>query len=329
MLHIGRNPRAHGHDRDSTGCRDILHSVSNERGGPHHLRGRGPHRAQRRRAAGLGAAVRVPPSRSGSTAGTAATTRPTIARISQVVVERDAGRSLEAAIALVLQGTPDAGPGRGRRHRLRWPPPAPVPTSRSHVLSRRADAGAQPRHRGRVPGQQRPAAPRRGAFQTRRGLPSRPTRAGTSSWSLGGQHARVRRLPPQPDAAAWRPEVPIRAGRPAAPRVVGRVRRAQLRRRLAGWERADGRFEAVWSVEPDAVRTRHRAGAAAGRRSRPPAVPRRLPTAARRSRPRRHAPPGHRRHQPGRRVPRPLTFCVDSLAFRWSATQRVGQAVAL
>ena len=32
------------------------------------------------------------------------------------------------------------------------------------------------------------------------------------------------------------------------------MRLAGLRRRLAGWERADGRFEAVWSVEPDMVR---------------------------------------------------------------------------
>lgn len=206
-----------------------------------------------------------------------------VERIAQVVAERDAGRSLDAAITLVLQSAAPAPDDDGsvfaglRRAR----PDLPV-----HVLHRRTMLALS-----RAIEDESLAAGERphllAAFQTRTAY-----RAARARWDdlidtaaaaivfadfpRARQHGRVHELPigaGDPLRREWS----VVSDGPGSPAV------------MAGWERADGRFEAVWTVEAPAVRI----ATAVGRRLAevqapglalpdppPPIVPSRDPTAA-------------------------------------------------
>jgi DNA-binding transcriptional MerR regulator len=172
-----------------------------------------------------------------------------VVRISRVVAERDAGRSLEAAIALVLQGSPpvvdesDATVFAGLR---RARPELPV-----HVLHRRTmlalsraiedESLASGEHPHLF-----------AAFQTRVAYQAAHERWDdlidtAAATVVFADFPRARRR-------GTAHEVPIRAGTPLRREwsVVSDAPTAAAV--MAGWERADGRFEAVWTVEPEAVR---------------------------------------------------------------------------
>jgi DNA-binding transcriptional MerR regulator len=172
-----------------------------------------------------------------------------VVRVSRVIAERQAGRSLEAAIALVLQGSPPvvdesdptvfAGLRRAR-------PDLPVHVLHRHTmlaLSRAIEdeslaSGGHPHLFA--------------AFQTRVAYQAARARwndlIDTAAATLVfADFPRARRR-----GTAF--EVPIRAGTPLRREwsVVSDTPSAAAV--LAGWERSDGRFEAVWTVEPEAVR---------------------------------------------------------------------------
>ena len=172
-----------------------------------------------------------------------------IERISQVVVERDAGRSLEAAIALVLQGTPtlpdeaDASVFAGLR---RARPDLPV-----NILSRRAMlALSRAIEDESLASSDRPHLV--AAFQTRQAyraaharwdelLASAASAIVFADFPRARRHGRALEVPIRPGAPLRR-EWSIVSDAPSSAAV------------MAGWERADGRFEVVWTVEADAVR---------------------------------------------------------------------------
>ncbi|MEQ1788279.1 MAG: MerR family transcriptional regulator, partial [Acidimicrobiales bacterium] len=163
--------------------------------------------------------------------------------ILEVVAEREAGRSLEAAIALVLQAAPTLDDGTdptvfaGLR-RVR--PDLPV-----HVLHRRTMLALS-----RAIEDESLAAGDRphllAAFQTRTAY-----RAAERRWDAliaTGAAAIVFADFPRARARGVAREVPIRGGaalhREWSVVSDGPVSAAAM----AGWETADGRFEAVWTV---------------------------------------------------------------------------------
>ena len=170
-------------------------------------------------------------------------------RIARVVVERDAGRSLEAAIALVLQGTPtlpaeaDASVFAGLR-RARPDLPVNVLTRRTMLALSRAIEDES------LASSERPHLV--AAFQTQDAYRAAHARwdqlvASAASAIVFADFPRARRR------GATR-EVPIRSGAPLH-REWSIVSDAPTSAAvMAGWERADGRFEVVWTVEADAVR---------------------------------------------------------------------------
>lgn len=171
-------------------------------------------------------------------------------RISRVVAARETGRSLEAAIALVL-GEPEvveavdlsvfAGLRRAR-------PDLPV-----HLLRRRTMlALSRAIEDESLAHAERPHLV--AAFQTRAAYGAANARwddlVDTAAAAIVfADFTRARRR------GALR-EVPIRSGAPLRREWCIVSEAPGFAAALAGWERADGRFEAVWTAEADAV---HRA----------------------------------------------------------------------
>lgn len=172
-----------------------------------------------------------------------------VAAIRRVIAERDAGRSLEAAIAIASRDARPLGDALDRSifsglRRVR-------PDLPTHVLHRRTmlalshaiedECFAHADHGQLI-----------GAFQTRRAYAA--SRARWDDLIDTASHAIVFADFPRSRGRGHRTEVAVPAGDPLrrewsvicdAPGSAGA---------LAGWERPDGRFEAVWTVEADAVR---------------------------------------------------------------------------
>jgi DNA-binding transcriptional MerR regulator len=172
-----------------------------------------------------------------------------VERIAQVVAEREAGRSLDAAIALVLQRStpaPDEADGSVFAGLRRARPDLPV-----HVLHRRTMlALSRAIEDESLASGERPHL--LAAFQTRIAYRAARERwddlidtAATSivfaDFPRARRHGRVHEVPigeGDPLGREWS----VVSDAPGSPAV------------MAGWERADGRFEAVWTVEAQAVR---------------------------------------------------------------------------
>jgi len=201
-----------------------------------------------------------------------------IARILRVLDARSEGRSLEASIALATRkpepGPPDGGTDAtvyaGLR-RLR-------PDLEARVLSRRAMRALSHAIEDEcLAHADRPTVT--GAFQRvdayEQALPRwrELARSGASTlvfadFARSGTRDGVHQVAIPPGAALAREWSVICDAAPSAAA-------------LAGWERADGRFEAVWSVEPDVVRLatqvgRHLAAHHAPRLALPPSPRERL-----------------------------------------------------
>jgi DICT domain-containing protein len=176
-----------------------------------------------------------------------------VVRIQRVLEERRAGRSLEAAIDIarrspeLVQAPPDARLGGTIHAGLR----RQRPDLEVHVLTRRAMLAISHAIEDEALAQaDRPTVT--GAFQTveayERALPRwrELARSGASTvvfadFARSRTHRGVHQVAIPADAPLTREwAVVCDAARSAAV--------------LAGWERADGRFEAVWTVEPDVVR---------------------------------------------------------------------------
>lgn len=169
-------------------------------------------------------------------------------RIAQVVAERDAGRSLDAAIALVLQRAVPAPDDDGsvfaglRRAR----PDLPV-----HVLRRRTMlALSRAIEDESLASGERPHL--LAAFQTRTAY--RAARARWDDLVDTAAAAIVFADFPRARQRGRVHELPIGAGEPLGREwsVVSDSQGSPAV--MAGWERSDGRFEAVWTVDADAVR---------------------------------------------------------------------------
>jgi MerR family transcriptional regulator, light-induced transcriptional regulator len=172
-----------------------------------------------------------------------------VERISRVMAERDAGRSLEAAIGLVLREAPpgadeaDTTVFAGLRRAC---PDLPV-----HVFQRQTMlALSQAIEDEALASGEHPHL--FAAFQTRVAYQAAHERWDdlidtAAATIVFADFPRARRR-----GTVF--EVPIRAGTPLRREwsVVSDAPSAAAV--LAGWERADGRFEAVWTVEPEAVR---------------------------------------------------------------------------
>jgi DNA-binding transcriptional MerR regulator len=173
-----------------------------------------------------------------------------VERIARVVAERDAGRSLEAAIALVLQASPPAAADDAdtsvfaglRRAR----PDLPV-----HTLHRRTMLALS-----RAIEDESLASGERphlfAAFQTRVAY-----HAARERWDdlIDTATATVVFADfPRPRRRGSLLEVPLRPGAPLRREWSVVTDAPGSAAAMAGWERADGRFEAVWTVEAGAVR---------------------------------------------------------------------------
>jgi DNA-binding transcriptional MerR regulator len=171
-----------------------------------------------------------------------------VERITRVVAERDAGRSLEAAIALALQAPSPEEVGQpsifaGLR-RARPDLPVQVVHRRTMLALSRAiedESLASGEHPHLM-----------AAFQTRTAYDAARPRWDdlidtAASAIVFADFPRARRR-----GAAH--EVPIPAGTPLRREwsVVSDAPGSAAV--MAGWERTDGRFEAVWTVEADVVR---------------------------------------------------------------------------
>ena len=173
-----------------------------------------------------------------------------VERIRRVIAERDAGRSLEAAIALVLQAPPSPAADEAdtsvfsslRRAR----PDLPV-----HLLHRRTMLALS-----RAIEDESLASGERphlfAAFQTRVAYQAAHERWDdlidtAAATVVFADFPRARR---RGDLL----EVPLRAGAPLRREWSVVSDAPGCAAVMAGWERADGRFEAVWTVESAAVR---------------------------------------------------------------------------
>lgn len=173
-----------------------------------------------------------------------------VARILRVVAERDAGRSLEAAIAVVVQESPAGGADETDRsifsglHRARPDLPLQVLHRRtmlalSHAIEDECLARADRPHLV-------------AAFQTRSAYAVARRRwdelnSSATETIVFADFARNRQRGSRLEIAVP-PGDPLRREWSVVCDAPGSAAA------LAGWERPDGRFEAVWTVEPDAVR---------------------------------------------------------------------------
>ena len=224
-----------------------------------------------RDAAQLGVALRLPAARSGWPEATAGTPSSDVAAVLEVLRHRDAGLALEAA---VRRATTESLQSRSVYAELRRRHPELTP----QLLSKTSLAGAQPRHRGRVLRAGGGAAALRRL--PARDLPPRVLRP------LGGAR------PHRPDGRASSPTSPLRAtprpacrSRSALPRDGARstasgsscATRPTCRRAWRpssdparrAWPDSRRRFEAVWTVDPRAVRHASRVAAALADEYRP------------------------------------------------------------
>jgi DNA-binding transcriptional MerR regulator len=170
-------------------------------------------------------------------------------RIGRVLAERDAGRSLPSAIALVLQHEPSASEApvasvfAGLR-RVR--PDLPV-----HVLHRRTMlALSRAIEDETLASGERPHLV--AAFQTERAL----RLAGRRWHGLEGSAASTVLFAdfPRSRRRGTVHEVSITSGTPLGREWAVVSDAPGCAAALAGWERADGRFEAMWTVDATAVR---------------------------------------------------------------------------
>lgn len=188
-----------------------------------------------------------------------------VAAIGRVVAERDAGRSIEAAITVAAR-EPAAGPDAdatifaGVRRRR--------PDVAVHVLDRRTmlavsraiedECTASGASAHLVAAFQRARTYR--TARSRRWAALSRTAASTlvfADFHRSRTDPRGVREIAIPDAAPLEREWAVVCDAPSAAAV------------LAGWERADGRFEALWTVEPAVVRTATEVARALGRRHAP------------------------------------------------------------